>query len=300
MFSPKHAVQGKLTGADTALARWLVFCHTHCDLPLDYRLVLLLPLLLSLFFFCHTLWLGLWFLPHILNMQSFPADPGEVELRPGQLSSACGRGSKVQRSRSRLRQSLCGVHPKAQVSSFSSFKLPLPSPPQAFCGIGPRVSCSAWAYSQVPQHSGDCLEKMQLTGVEKVLHLQLSGFSAANNLINRLSLDLGQFVISGWLQHQEGGRGGGGELRPGLVQLHPRQDADWVEPGDEDQEPDQPGKHPGPGPERRLQRLPRPVPVQPLCQLQTALLQARNFDVGGDGFVHFQMQCRSEMNIRGL
>ena len=36
--SPRqHAVQGKLTGADTALARWLVFCHTHCDLPLDYR-----------------------------------------------------------------------------------------------------------------------------------------------------------------------------------------------------------------------------------------------------------------------
>jgi len=34
----QHAVQGKLTGADTALARWLVFCHTHCDLPLDYRL----------------------------------------------------------------------------------------------------------------------------------------------------------------------------------------------------------------------------------------------------------------------
>ena len=33
----QHAVQGKLTGADTALARWLVFCHTHCDLPLDYR-----------------------------------------------------------------------------------------------------------------------------------------------------------------------------------------------------------------------------------------------------------------------
>ena len=35
----QHAVQGKLTGADTALARWLVFCHTHCDLPLDYRFV---------------------------------------------------------------------------------------------------------------------------------------------------------------------------------------------------------------------------------------------------------------------
>ena len=30
----QHAVQGKLTGADTALARWLVFCHTHSDLPL--------------------------------------------------------------------------------------------------------------------------------------------------------------------------------------------------------------------------------------------------------------------------
>ena len=64
-FLLQHAVQGKLTGADTALARWwasfssffvlclcfnfsscvfwcslrfrLVFCHTHCDLPLDYR-----------------------------------------------------------------------------------------------------------------------------------------------------------------------------------------------------------------------------------------------------------------------
>jgi len=36
----QHAVQGKLTGADTALARWLVFCHTHCDLPLDYRVFL--------------------------------------------------------------------------------------------------------------------------------------------------------------------------------------------------------------------------------------------------------------------
>lgn len=34
----QHAVQGKLTGADTALARWLVFSHTHCDLPLDYRI----------------------------------------------------------------------------------------------------------------------------------------------------------------------------------------------------------------------------------------------------------------------
>jgi len=33
----QHAVQGKLSGADTALARWLVYCHTHCDLPLDYR-----------------------------------------------------------------------------------------------------------------------------------------------------------------------------------------------------------------------------------------------------------------------
>ena len=33
----QHANQGKLTGAETALARWLVFVHTHCDLPLDYR-----------------------------------------------------------------------------------------------------------------------------------------------------------------------------------------------------------------------------------------------------------------------
>ena len=33
----QHANQGKLTGAETALARWLVYVHTHCDLPLDYR-----------------------------------------------------------------------------------------------------------------------------------------------------------------------------------------------------------------------------------------------------------------------
>ena len=33
----QHANQGKLTGAETALARWLVYGHTHCDLPLDYR-----------------------------------------------------------------------------------------------------------------------------------------------------------------------------------------------------------------------------------------------------------------------
>ena len=33
----QHAVQGKLEGKDTALARWLVYAHTHCDLPLDYR-----------------------------------------------------------------------------------------------------------------------------------------------------------------------------------------------------------------------------------------------------------------------
>ena len=32
----QHAVQGKLTGAETALARWLVYVHTHCDMPLDY------------------------------------------------------------------------------------------------------------------------------------------------------------------------------------------------------------------------------------------------------------------------
>ncbi len=35
----QHAVQGKLTGAETALARWLVYAHTHCDLPLDYRYI---------------------------------------------------------------------------------------------------------------------------------------------------------------------------------------------------------------------------------------------------------------------
>ncbi|TRY76437.1 hypothetical protein TCAL_00056 [Tigriopus californicus] len=33
----QHAVQGKITGAETALSRWLVYAHTHCDLPLDYR-----------------------------------------------------------------------------------------------------------------------------------------------------------------------------------------------------------------------------------------------------------------------
>ena len=33
----QHAVQSKLTGAETALARWLVYVHTHRDLPLDYR-----------------------------------------------------------------------------------------------------------------------------------------------------------------------------------------------------------------------------------------------------------------------
>ena len=33
----QHAVEGKLEGKDTALARWLVYAHTHCDLPLDYR-----------------------------------------------------------------------------------------------------------------------------------------------------------------------------------------------------------------------------------------------------------------------
>ena len=36
----QHAVQGKLTGADTALARWLVYAYTHMDLPLDYRVFL--------------------------------------------------------------------------------------------------------------------------------------------------------------------------------------------------------------------------------------------------------------------
>jgi len=32
----QHAVQGKLSGADTAMARWLVYSHTHRDLPLSY------------------------------------------------------------------------------------------------------------------------------------------------------------------------------------------------------------------------------------------------------------------------
>ena len=36
----QHAVQGKLTNADTAMARWLVFAYTHHDLPLDYRVFL--------------------------------------------------------------------------------------------------------------------------------------------------------------------------------------------------------------------------------------------------------------------
>ncbi|XP_040580539.1 protein unc-13 homolog 4B [Lepeophtheirus salmonis] len=34
----QHAVQGRLTGAETALARWLVYAHTHCDLPLSYAI----------------------------------------------------------------------------------------------------------------------------------------------------------------------------------------------------------------------------------------------------------------------
>ena len=33
----QHAIQGNLTVTDTALARWLVYAHTHVDLPLDYR-----------------------------------------------------------------------------------------------------------------------------------------------------------------------------------------------------------------------------------------------------------------------
>ena len=33
----QHAIQGRLTNSDTALARWMVFVHTHCDLPLDYN-----------------------------------------------------------------------------------------------------------------------------------------------------------------------------------------------------------------------------------------------------------------------
>ena len=36
----QHAVQGKLTGADTAMARWLVFAYTHHDLPLNYQVFL--------------------------------------------------------------------------------------------------------------------------------------------------------------------------------------------------------------------------------------------------------------------
>ena len=33
-------LQGKLTGADTAMARWLVFAYTHHDLPLDFKVFL--------------------------------------------------------------------------------------------------------------------------------------------------------------------------------------------------------------------------------------------------------------------
>ena len=36
----QHAVQGKLTGAEAAMARWLVFAYTHHDLPLDYQVFL--------------------------------------------------------------------------------------------------------------------------------------------------------------------------------------------------------------------------------------------------------------------
>lgn len=32
----QHAVQGKLTGADAAMAKWLIYSHTHRDLPLSY------------------------------------------------------------------------------------------------------------------------------------------------------------------------------------------------------------------------------------------------------------------------
>ena len=64
----QHAVQGKLTGADTALARWLVFCHTHCDLPLDYRLVF--PFFV---FFSHLLNKYRVFLP-ILEKLSYALD----------------------------------------------------------------------------------------------------------------------------------------------------------------------------------------------------------------------------------
>ena len=124
---------------------------------------------------------------------------------------------------------------------------------------------------------------MQLTGEwERPCTETLPNFGFCQHTfyrINRLSLDLGQFVISGGVQHQEGGGGGGRQLCPGLVQLHPRQDADRVEPSNEDQEPDEPGEHPGPGLEGGLQRLPRPVPGQPQRQLQAALLQASKLDI---------------------
>ena len=51
----------------------------------------------------------------VSTIQSFPANLGEAELRAGQLALARRRGGKVQRSRPRLRQSLCWVYQETQV-----------------------------------------------------------------------------------------------------------------------------------------------------------------------------------------
>lgn len=33
----QHAVQGRMSRDETALARWIVYCQTHAVLPLDHR-----------------------------------------------------------------------------------------------------------------------------------------------------------------------------------------------------------------------------------------------------------------------
>ena len=74
------------------------------------------------------------------------------------------------------------------------------------------------------------------------------------------------------MRHQEAGGAGRGELGGGLVQLHPGQDAHREQQSDEDQEPDQPGQHPGPGPAGRMSQFPQQVPGVPAGGLQAALL----------------------------
>ena len=127
---PQHAVQGKLTGADTALARWLVFCHTHCDLPLDYRWLsssswnsrIYHSCIIFYYTFCffrrYCFYSCLKFLLHhplfsapdfSYLLQGVPAYPRKAGLRPGQLSATRRRGGKVQWGGARVRQPLCGV-----------------------------------------------------------------------------------------------------------------------------------------------------------------------------------------------